>query len=100
MVRSSRVSRRRAVGLAVMSCAIGADLSAHRRDEYLQAARLGIDPHRVQIELDLTPGVALAVPILSEIDRNRDGVLSPDEQRAYGERVAGALALEIDGRPI
>ncbi|HXI29434.1 MAG TPA: hypothetical protein VNG89_13440, partial [Vicinamibacterales bacterium] len=50
-----------------------ARVSAHRRDEYLQAARLAIDPGRVQIELDLTPGIALAEAILADIDRNRDG---------------------------
>ena len=37
------------------------------------------------IELDLTPGIALAEAIIADIDRNRDGSLSPDEQRAYRE---------------
>ena len=62
-----------------------------------QAARLGIDPGGVQLELDLTPGIALAETIIADIDRNRDGTLSPDEQRAYGSRALGALRLEIDG---
>ena len=53
-----------------------AEVSAHRADEYLQAARLAIDPARVQIELDLTPGIALAEAIIADIDRNRDGSLS------------------------
>jgi hypothetical protein len=78
----------------------GAELCAHRTDEYLQAARLAIEPAAVQIELDLTPGIALAQTILSDIDRNRDGSLSADEQRAYGALVLGALTLEIDGRPV
>jgi hypothetical protein len=34
--------------------------SAHRRDEYLQAARIAVGPDRVRIELDLTPGMAVA----------------------------------------
>jgi hypothetical protein len=75
----------------------GAELSAHRLDEYLQAARLAIDPGRVQIELDLTPGIALAEAILADIDRNRDGSLSAEEQRAYGSLVLSALELEVDG---
>ena len=62
-------------------------MSAHRRDEYLQAARLAIDPGGVQLELDLTPGIALAEAIIADIDRNRDGSLSDDEQRAYGRLV-------------
>ena len=56
-------------------------LSAHRMDEYLQAARIAIDPDRVEIELDLTPGIALAESILADIDRNHDGLLSAEEQR-------------------
>jgi hypothetical protein len=75
----------------------GADVSAHRTDEYLQAARIAIDPGRVQIELDLTPGIALAEAILADIDRNRDGSLSAEEQRAYGSLVLSALDLEVDG---
>jgi len=77
-----------------------ADVSAHRTDEYLQAARLAIDPGTVRIELDLTPGMALAESIIADIDRNRDGSLSPDEQRAYGALVMSALTLEIDGTPV
>ena len=67
-----------------LAVAGSAELSAHRTDEYLQAARLAIDPARVQIELDLTPGIALADTIVADIDRNHDGSLSADEQRAYG----------------
>jgi hypothetical protein len=77
-----------------------AEVSAHRADEYLQAARLAIDPARVQIELDLTPGIALAEAILADIDRNRDGSLSADEQRAYESQVLTALELEVDGMPL
>jgi len=79
-------------------CAAG--VSAHRTDEYLQAARLAIDSGTVQIALDLTPGIALAEAIIADIDRNRDGSLSPDEQRAYGGLVMSALTLEIDGTPV
>jgi hypothetical protein len=77
-----------------------AEVSAHRRDEYLQAARLAIDPGGVQLELDLTPGIALAETIIADIDRNRDGLLSQDEQRAYGRLVLSSLKLEVDGTPV
>ena len=33
----------------------GATVSAHRIDEYLQAARLAIAPDRIMLEMDLTP---------------------------------------------
>lgn len=76
------------------------EVSAHRRDEYLQAARLAIDPDGVQLELDLTPGIALAEAIIADIDHNRDGALSVDEQRDYAGSVLSALALEVDGAPV
>ena len=83
-----------------MAIVVGSEVSAHRRDEYLQAARIAIAPDRVQIELDLTPGIALADAIIADIDTNRDGVLSPDEQRAYGGLVLRALDLAVDDRPL
>ncbi len=77
-----------------------AEVSAHRTDEYLQAARLAIDPGAVALELDLTPGIALAEGIIADIDRNRDGSLSPDEQRAYASLALSALTIEVDGTPV
>jgi hypothetical protein len=74
--------------------------SAHRRDEYLQAARLGVEPGRVELELDLTPGIAVADAAIEDIDGDRDGVLSAVEERAYLGRVLGNVALELDGRPL
>jgi hypothetical protein len=75
-------------------------MSAHRRDEYLQAARVDIASGIVHVDLDLTPGIALADAVIGEIDRNRDGSFSPDEQRDYGRVVLEALTLEIDGTRI
>ena len=77
-----------------------AEVSAHRRDEYLQAARLAIDPGAVELELDLTPGIALAEAIIADIDRNRDLSLSEDEQRAYASLAISALTIEVDGTPV
>ncbi len=74
-----------------------AALSAHRRDEYLQAARLAIEPDRVELQLDLTPGIALADRVIAEIDRDRDGVVSDAETRAYASAVQQDLALDLDG---
>lgn len=74
--------------------------SAHRRDEYLQAARLDIDPDRVQVELDLTPGIAVAELVLAEIDVDANGSISVAEARAYSDRVLRALALDVDGIPL
>jgi hypothetical protein len=77
-----------------------ASISAHRLDEYLQAARIAIDPGRVRIELDLTPGMAVAPAIVAGIDRDRNGSVAADEGEAYAERVLGEIYLEVDGRPL
>jgi hypothetical protein len=96
MVRSSRNS----LAVALVLIASSVPLSAHRKDEYLQAARLGIDPDRVQIELDLTPGIAVAEEVLAAIDLNRDGALSPSERAAYVGTVLRGITLDVDGRPL
>ena len=86
--------------MAVVAIAGGAETSAHRLDEYLQAARIAIDPGAAHIELDLTPGTALAEAVIAGIDRNRDGSLSADEQRTYASLVLSALQVEVDGKPL
>jgi hypothetical protein len=76
----------------------GTTLSAHRRDEYLQAARLAVEPRRVELEIDLTPGIAIAEGIIGTVDRDRDGTVSRAEQQAYVEDVIEAIELRVDGR--
>jgi len=73
---------------------------AHRRDEYLQAARIAIDQQRVQIDLDLTPGIAVASRVLDEIDRDRNGVVSDSEARAYATRVIDDIRVDVDGEAL
>ena len=85
--------------VAAMAVASSAGVSAHRRDEYLQAARIAIEPDRVQIELDLTPGIAVADDVIRQIDADGNGTLSPEEQQAYVRRVLGDLALRVDDGP-
>lgn len=90
----------RTVLALVLSVTLGSELSAHRHDEYLQAARIAIDPGAVQVELDLTPGIEVADAILGEIDGDRDGLLSSSEQGAYVARVLSGLDLQLDGQPL
>jgi hypothetical protein len=78
----------------------GAAAAAHRRDEYLQAARVAIDPARVEIALDLTPGIAVAQPLVKEIDRDGSGSISAGEARVYAERVLSAIVLDVDDLPL
>jgi hypothetical protein len=99
MARSSR-SRTKAALAALAIVALGASTSAHRLDEYLQAARVAIEPTRVVIDLDLTPGVAVAAVVLPDIDRDRDGSISAGEAQAYVARVLRDVTVTIDGVPL
>jgi hypothetical protein len=77
-----------------------ASVSAHRRDEYLQAVRVAVEPARVDLELDLTPGISVADAVIAGIDGDRDGTLSAAERRAYVREVLEAVQLTIDGTPL
>lgn len=85
--------------LGLLTLCVPRPLAAHRLDELLQAARIGIDRARVDLELDLTPGASIARGVFDGIDRNRDGALSDEEEDAYARDVLGSLAVDVDGRP-
>ena len=73
-----------------------APVSAHRLDELLQAARIGIAEDRVELELDLTPGVAVADRLIAEIDRDGDARFSSEEQRAFVDGAFAAIVMTAD----
>lgn len=99
MARSSRNSAAAALAVALVLAA-SVSASAHRRDEYLQAARIAIDPGRVRVEIDLTPGISVAEDVLRDIDRDRDGAISTAEADAYVGRIAAGVSLDVDGAPL
>jgi len=80
--------------------AAAGDLGAHRKDEYLQAARIALAPERAHIMLDLTAGIAIADVVLAEIDRDWTGTISADEAAAYAEAVRRDISLDVDGRTL
>jgi hypothetical protein len=80
--------------------AMSASPSAHRLDEYLQAARVSLEHTRVALEVDLTPGANVADGIIALIDRDGDSKISPLEAESYGRDVLGDIVLELDGRPV
>jgi len=73
---------------------------AHRLDEYLQATIVVVEPDRVRLQINLTPGVAVAEQVLTLIDRDRDGVISTNEAAAYSELVKRDLIVRLDQRDI
>jgi hypothetical protein len=85
-----------AAAAATLLCAMPAGVGAHRLDEYLQATRVAVDRDRIDLEIDLTPGVALAETIFDSIDTDRNGDISESEQLAYAEDVLAALTIELD----
>src|SRR4051812_38172931 len=73
---------------------------AHRLDEYLQDTSVSLHPDHVDVQVRLTPGVAVFAEVLAIIDTNGDGALSQAERQAYAERVIGDLSLRVDGKPL
>ncbi len=79
---------------------MSASPSAHRLDEYLQAARVSLERTRVALEVDLTPGASVADGIIALIDRDGDNRISPLEAESYGRDVLTDIVLELDGQPV
>ena len=73
---------------------------AHRDDQYLQATLVAIEPSGVRLQINLTPGVAVAEQVLAEIDRDRDGAISTNEAAAYAELLKRDLTLRLDRRSL
>src|SRR5215468_9979956 len=73
---------------------------AHRLDEYLQATLVSIEPGEVHLQINLTPGVAVAEEVLALIDRDRNGTISTNEAAAYGELVKRDLVVRLDQRSL
>lgn len=76
--------------------ALPSTLLAHRLDEYLQATLVIIEPDRVRLQINLTPGVAVAEQVLASIDRNHDGLISTNEAAAYCELLNRDLIVRLD----
>jgi hypothetical protein len=73
---------------------------AHRLDEYLQATLVVIESDRIRLQINLTPGVAVAEQVLALIDRDRDGIVSTNEIATYSELLKHDLILRLDRRSL
>jgi hypothetical protein len=82
--------------IALFTCPF--TLLAHQLDEYLQATLVVIEPDRVRLQINLTPGVAVAEQVLALVDRDRDGVISTNDAASYCELVKRDLIVRLDER--
>lgn len=72
----------------------------HRLDEYLQATLVDIETNGITLQINLTPGVAIADAVLEPIDPNHDGEISTVEADGYADRVRSEVSLRLDDRPL
>lgn len=90
----------RRLPLLLALLALPSAVFAHRLDEYLQATLVDIEPGEIRLDINLTPGVAVAEQVLALIDRDRDGVITTNEASAYADLVKRDLAVRLDGRNV
>ena len=95
----SSVTSRRIAATTLLALSLTAGAAAHRLDEYLQATLIGVSRDGADVEIQLTPGVAMLPQLMTVIDQDRDGRISPAEQRAYASRIVRDVELRIDGAP-
>jgi hypothetical protein len=72
----------------------------HRLDECLQATRIAVAIDRIDLSIDLTPGVAVAGELLLGIDKDRDGRVSDEERDIYARHVLRDLQVGLDGKAL
>ena len=82
---------------ALLALSLVGGAAAHRLDEYLQATLIGVTQDGIDLEIQLTPGVQMLPVLMAVIDQDRDGRISPEEERAYVSRVAREVELRVDG---
>ena len=93
------ITRRRCLPLLLLALlSLPTDAFAHRDDEYLQATLVVIEPHELRLQINLTPGIAVAEQVIALLDRNRDGAISTKEAAAYTELLKRDLTVRLDGR--
>jgi len=100
MVEAVTMKPRRLVLLLLALFALPPASFAHRLDKYLQATLVDIEPGDVRLEINLTPGMAVAEQVLALIDSNHDGVISTNEAAAYAELLKRDLAVRLDQRDV
>jgi hypothetical protein len=90
--------KRLSILIAIITLSVPLATSAHRLDEYLEAAIFSIGENKIEVTMRLVPGVAVSSTVIAIIDANADGILSEPEQIAYAHRVLDDVSLTVDGK--
>ncbi len=99
-VSATILCRLRRLLALLVGLALPLTVCAHRLDEYLQATLVVIEPGGLRLQINLTPGVDVAEQVLTLVDRDGDGVISPKEAAAYAETLERDLIVRVDGRDV
>lgn len=70
----------------------------HRLDELLQASFVLMERESAQVEIRLTPGIAVVDAFLAEIDQDKDQAISAEEGRTFARTVWGDVEFWLDGQ--
>src|ERR1700759_1389586 len=90
--------KRLSILIAIITLSVPLATSAHRLDEYLEAAIFSIGENKIEVTMRLVPGVAVSSTVIAIIEAHADGILSEPEQIAYAHRVLDDVSLTVDGK--
>jgi hypothetical protein len=97
----ARCPHRAGLRLLVLALfALPSAVFSHRLDEYLQATLAVIERDRIRLQINLTPGVAVAENVLSLIDRDHDGLITTNEAVAYSQLLKSDIVVRLDERDV
>jgi hypothetical protein len=100
MVKTMTTKLRHRVLMMIALLAMPSAAFAHRLDEYLQATLAVIEPGEIRLQMNLTPGVAVADQVLTRIHPDDRGAILPREVAAYAESLRHDLIVRLDQRVV
>jgi hypothetical protein len=93
---TAKLRHRLLILVALLAAPAGA--FAHRLDEYLQATLVVIEPGEIRLEMNLTPGVAVADQVLAQIHPDNSDTIPSEKAAAYAESLRRDLTVRLDQR--
>jgi hypothetical protein len=69
-------------------------------EQCLQATLVEIQPTRIRLLINLTPGTEVAGKVIALLDGDQDGVISPQEGETYLKLLGSELTAGLDGEAL